>query len=88
MDETTTAPALKLTVDTPVIAEFGNGTRDYAITDEIQVGVRSDGYVYWASAAGWDWVIDNARLTGTKVIGRHGFPTFWEDSYYLAHPTR
>ncbi len=41
-----------LTAETPIMREFKNGTRDYAITDEIHVGVRTDGYVYWASPEG------------------------------------
>ncbi len=76
-----------LTAETPVLREFANGTRDYAITDEIHVGVRADGYVYWASPEGWAWVVATARVESVRILGDStGWPSMWDDSYYLVRP--
>lgn len=72
------------------IQEFANGSAVYRIEDGVEIGVKKDSCVYWATPEGWDWVIspDNAQIAerSYKVKGHSLWITYWDGDFYLNPP--
>jgi hypothetical protein len=68
-----------------VLRAFRNGTRDYRVSDGVEVGVRTDGSIYWASDDGWHYVATSGLFDETtiRVHGDStGWPSHWDSEYH------
>lgn len=75
------------TATTPiVIQEFANGAKKLQFADGVQVGIAHDNRVYWATPAGWDFVLDSDLFTEEtyRVLGdQTGWPATHGSEFYL-----
>lgn len=68
-----------------VLRAFRNGTRDYRITDSVEVGIQADGSVYWATPDGWTYVVTSGLFdeTTTRILGDStGWPSHWHSTFH------
>lgn len=75
-----------MTTAAQIIREFDNGAKIVEFSDGVRVGVDHGGRVYWATPAGWDFVMDSGVFAEEtfKIWGDStGWPTVHDSDFFI-----